>query len=165
MPDDSDQEPVDEPTPAKLKGEKVIPPSFPENSSQETDARLKARILTPVIPRGMESTRTSTGAGAPEGDDRSDEVQPQEEPPDGPSRAGGEKDQLAPCPIQLPPETSQPGGVSNSIRLLEYVRASRDATTGRICSGLHGTARAALCSSGSGGTLSRASPERAADRY
>lgn len=37
----------------------------------------------------MDSTRTSIVAIAPEGDVRSDEVQPQEEPPDGTSRAGG----------------------------------------------------------------------------
>ena len=37
------------------------------------------------------------------GDDRSVEVQPQDEPSDGTSRAEGEKDQLAPCPVQLPP--------------------------------------------------------------
>ena len=75
----------------------------------------------------------------------------------------GEKNRLAPCPIQLPP-TSPPGGVCSRIRLLEYVRTSRDATTGRISSGLHGTARAAL-RYGSGGTLPRASPEPVADRY
>ena len=50
------------------------------------------------------------------------------------------------------------------IRLLEYVRTSRDATAGRISSGLHGTARAAL-RYGSGGALPRDSSELAADRY
>ena len=35
-----------------------------------------------------------------------------------------------------------PSALCSSIRLLEYVRTSRDATTGRISSGLHGTASA-----------------------
>jgi hypothetical protein len=57
--------------------------------------------------------------------------------------AGREKDQLTRCPITATP-TSPPGGVLRRIRLLEYVRARRYATTGRIGSGLHRTTRAVL---------------------
>ncbi len=53
--------------------------------------------------------------------------------------------------------------VTRGERLLEYVQTSRNASTGRISSGLNGTARAALRSYRSGGTLPRASTEPAAD--
>jgi hypothetical protein len=62
--------------------------------------------------------------------------------------AGGEKNQLMPCPITAAP-TSPPGGVLRCIRLLEYVLARWYATTGLIGLGLHRTTWAALRSIGS----------------
>ena len=54
--------------------------------------------------RGMDSARTSTVAIAPEGGVRSDEVQPQEEPPDGPSRAGGGEGPARAVPYTAAPD-------------------------------------------------------------
>ncbi len=55
----------------------------------------------PTTHSGTESTRTSTNAIPPEGDDGSDEVQPQEEPPDGPSAPEGRRTSLRGALLQL----------------------------------------------------------------
>jgi hypothetical protein len=69
---------------------------------QEADTEPYTWITRPTTHCGMESTRTSTNATTQEGNDWSDEVQPQEESPDGPSEQEGSRTSSRHVLLQLP---------------------------------------------------------------
>ncbi len=86
LPDESDDEFVERShnTIPKGKPTNILPSSTQETPPQETDAESCTWITGPTTHSGTESTEPSTDAIAQEGGDRSDEVQPKQEPPDGP---------------------------------------------------------------------------------